>query len=256
MRADRHGDPGRRPGQREPAAPTAGPTAQAGTAEGTKGKKGKKKPQRGDVPAGAGAGRAHRSVHRLRHRRHAGDHICRRRLGHPDHAQPAHRSSPRPAPGRRRRETLTVTITSGDDYIWSSRECPASIPPQDVVVRAGRRRPGRGHLVGASAPTRPAPTSPSGRSRASTTSRRPPSVVRRPTSSSSWSPRARAWSPRPPSPSSRAAARARRHPHTRRGRRGQLRRLSRPRRADGRAERRLAVGRVPTRGWRLRCSAR
>lgn len=33
-------------------------------------------------------------------------------------------------------ETLTVTITSGDDHIWSSRECPASIPEQDVVVRA------------------------------------------------------------------------------------------------------------------------
>ena len=32
-------------------------------------------------------------------------------------------------------ETLTVTITSGDDHIWSSRECPASIPVQDVVVR-------------------------------------------------------------------------------------------------------------------------
>lgn len=32
-------------------------------------------------------------------------------------------------------ETLTVTITSGSDDIWSSRECPASIPPQDVVVR-------------------------------------------------------------------------------------------------------------------------
>ena len=32
-------------------------------------------------------------------------------------------------------ETMTVTITSGSDYIWSSRECPASIPPQDVVVR-------------------------------------------------------------------------------------------------------------------------
>ena len=31
--------------------------------------------------------------------------------------------------------TLTVTITSGDDYIWSTRECPAAIPPQDVVVR-------------------------------------------------------------------------------------------------------------------------
>lgn len=32
-------------------------------------------------------------------------------------------------------ETLTVTITSGDDHIWSSRECPASVPVQDVVVR-------------------------------------------------------------------------------------------------------------------------
>ncbi|WP_416955487.1 hypothetical protein ACNKF0_02515 [Nocardioides sp. T5] len=32
-------------------------------------------------------------------------------------------------------ETMTVTITSGSDDIWSSRECPASIPPQDVVIR-------------------------------------------------------------------------------------------------------------------------
>ena len=32
-------------------------------------------------------------------------------------------------------ETMTVSITSGSDYIWSSRECPASIPPQDVVIR-------------------------------------------------------------------------------------------------------------------------
>lgn len=32
-------------------------------------------------------------------------------------------------------ETLTVTITSGDDYIWSTRECPAAIPVQDVVIR-------------------------------------------------------------------------------------------------------------------------
>lgn len=31
--------------------------------------------------------------------------------------------------------TLTVTITSGEDYIWSTRECPAAIPPQDVVIR-------------------------------------------------------------------------------------------------------------------------
>lgn len=32
-------------------------------------------------------------------------------------------------------ETLTVSITSGDDAIWSSRECPVSVPAQDVVVR-------------------------------------------------------------------------------------------------------------------------
>ncbi|WP_322920980.1 hypothetical protein [Nocardioides renjunii] len=33
-------------------------------------------------------------------------------------------------------QTMTVTITSGDDYIWSTRECPAAIPVQDVVVRS------------------------------------------------------------------------------------------------------------------------
>jgi hypothetical protein len=33
-------------------------------------------------------------------------------------------------------ETMTVTITSGNDFIWSTRECPASIPVQDVVVRS------------------------------------------------------------------------------------------------------------------------
>lgn len=38
-------------------------------------------------------------------------------------------------------ETMTVTITSGSDYIWSSRECPASIPPQDVVVRQAADAP-------------------------------------------------------------------------------------------------------------------
>jgi hypothetical protein len=32
-------------------------------------------------------------------------------------------------------ETLTVTITSGSDFIWSTQECPAAIVPQDVVVR-------------------------------------------------------------------------------------------------------------------------
>ncbi len=32
-------------------------------------------------------------------------------------------------------DTLTMSITSGDDPIWSSRECPTSIPVQDVVIR-------------------------------------------------------------------------------------------------------------------------
>lgn len=32
-------------------------------------------------------------------------------------------------------QTMTVTITSGDDYIWSSRECPVAIPVQDLVIR-------------------------------------------------------------------------------------------------------------------------
>lgn len=32
-------------------------------------------------------------------------------------------------------ETLTVTITSGSDFIWSSQQCPTSIAAQDVVVR-------------------------------------------------------------------------------------------------------------------------
>ena len=38
-------------------------------------------------------------------------------------------------------ETLAVTITSGDDFIWSSRECPAAIPVQDVVVRQAADTP-------------------------------------------------------------------------------------------------------------------
>ena len=32
-------------------------------------------------------------------------------------------------------DELTVNITSGKDAIWSSRQCPASIPVRDVVVR-------------------------------------------------------------------------------------------------------------------------
>jgi hypothetical protein len=31
--------------------------------------------------------------------------------------------------------SLTVSITSGDDDIWSTRECPKAIPVRDVVVR-------------------------------------------------------------------------------------------------------------------------
>lgn len=32
-------------------------------------------------------------------------------------------------------DSLTVSITSGDDAIWSSRQCPDSIVSQDVVIR-------------------------------------------------------------------------------------------------------------------------
>lgn len=32
-------------------------------------------------------------------------------------------------------ETLIVKITSGDDEIWTSRQCPKAVPTQDVVVR-------------------------------------------------------------------------------------------------------------------------
>lgn len=38
-------------------------------------------------------------------------------------------------------ETMTVTITSGSDYIWSTRECPGAILPQDVVVRQAVETP-------------------------------------------------------------------------------------------------------------------
>ena len=33
------------------------------------------------------------------------------------------------------RNALTVSITSGKDHIWSSRQCPRAIPVRDVVVR-------------------------------------------------------------------------------------------------------------------------
>ncbi len=32
-------------------------------------------------------------------------------------------------------QTMTLTITSGNDFIWSTRECPTAIAVQDVVVR-------------------------------------------------------------------------------------------------------------------------
>ena len=34
-------------------------------------------------------------------------------------------------------ESLVVKITSGNDRIWSSQDCPAAIPESDVVVRSG-----------------------------------------------------------------------------------------------------------------------
>lgn len=36
------------------------------------------------------------------------------------------------------RDTVTVSITSGDDDIWSSRECPKVIPTEDVVLRRAK----------------------------------------------------------------------------------------------------------------------
>lgn len=36
------------------------------------------------------------------------------------------------------RDTVTVSITSGDDDIWSSRECPKVIPTEDVVLRSAK----------------------------------------------------------------------------------------------------------------------
>ena len=117
-----------------PEAPVAGPTAQAGTTEGTTGKKGKNKKKK-DVPVepvlaeptgpctdsdivvtpaitSAAGGSDIPVTLNLRTVTTA--------------ACTWHVSA----------ETLTVTITSGDDHIWSSRECPASIPEQDIVVRA------------------------------------------------------------------------------------------------------------------------
>ena len=38
-------------------------------------------------------------------------------------------------------DTLTVSITSGDDFIWASRQCPDSIATQDVVVRQAADTP-------------------------------------------------------------------------------------------------------------------
>ena len=32
-------------------------------------------------------------------------------------------------------DTLTVKITSGDDDIWTSQDCPRAVPSEDVVVR-------------------------------------------------------------------------------------------------------------------------
>lgn len=35
-------------------------------------------------------------------------------------------------------DTVTIAITSGDDDIWSSRECPKVVPTEDVVVRSAK----------------------------------------------------------------------------------------------------------------------
>lgn len=38
-------------------------------------------------------------------------------------------------------DTLALTITSGDDEIWTSRECPRAVPTEDVVVRRAGATP-------------------------------------------------------------------------------------------------------------------
>lgn len=38
-------------------------------------------------------------------------------------------------------DTLTLSITSGKDDIWSSRECPNAVPTRDVVVRRASATP-------------------------------------------------------------------------------------------------------------------
>lgn len=37
-------------------------------------------------------------------------------------------------------ETLTMRISSGDDEVWSSRQCPAALPERTVAVRQDRRQ--------------------------------------------------------------------------------------------------------------------
>ena len=83
----------------------------------------------------AAAGRADRSLREQRHRGHAGG---SRRAGwrrRRDHPRTCAASQTPACTWTVSSDTLTVSITSGEDSIWSSRECPVSIPAQDVVVR-------------------------------------------------------------------------------------------------------------------------
>ena len=141
------------------------------------GQEGQEEARPGDRAARARPGRADRAVHRLRHRRHACPHVRRR----------AARDVPITI-------NLRTVVTEACTWQASPRDADRHhhlrqrlhlehprVPGRDPAAGrgdpAGRRRPGRRHLVGASAPTRPARTGPTGRCPGSTTSRRPPSAA-------------------------------------------------------------------------------
>ena len=130
-----------------------------------------------------------------------------------------------------------VSITSGNDSIWSSRECPAAIVPQDVVVRQAVDAPVVHHLERQALRRGVLRAAPSGRCPGTTTWRRRPSAASRPTCSSSWSRPAERGDHQDGDAEADQTGQeqAGRHRPARRGRRGQLRGLKpQPRRHDAR----------------------
>ena len=61
---------------------------------------------------------------------------CRQPGHDPAEARPP--VEPRLLLARLRRRPSTLKITSGDDAIWSSRECPRSVPSRDLVLRQAK----------------------------------------------------------------------------------------------------------------------